>query len=134
MARISGTISQSDVRHLTPEARSAYLERLKEQCKGLYGEGVFTAYAEPNGDISYTYDHSGTFAPAPFGADLTLSDEEIEAIRHAKVFVANSAQIKLVDGVYVPLNDEAIKGDPAMTGRIKTLNVLESLIARVSAA
>lgn len=57
-----------------------------------------------------------------------LTQEEMDAIRHAKVFVANTLQIKqLPSGEYVPLDDNAAKADPAIPGRIKTLNTLESL-------
>lgn len=133
MSRVSATVAQADLRHLLPAAREQYFERLKDQCTGLYGPGIFNTVVEPNGDVSYTFDYDPHHVAAPDAPAFELTKEEVLAIVHAKVFVANSAHIKQnpATGLYEALNEEALKADPAMAGRIETLNILEALTNRL---
>lgn len=136
--RVTGTITQYDVRNLDPSGLQAKLDKLKADLRNDHGNGHFVTTTEPNGDIAWTYDYD----PLSLDGDsddenappaFELTDAEISAIDHAKVFVANSTQIKQnpETGLYEALNEEALAADPGMASRIETLNVLVSLLARV---
>lgn len=145
MARITGTVPYSDIQNLSPRALEEALTNKHRELVDKHGMGLLHTERQPNGDLTFNFDHADGFTHVPLGSHLTerdedkrlLTPEQVQAVHHAKVVLANSAGIKQVpDGEhptgsrYEPLTtDKDHKDfDPAAADVCRDINVLEAML------
>lgn len=139
MSRITGTIPFRDVQNLSTPALEEQLVRRHRELVDKNGFGLLHTTREQNGDIAFTFDYADGFTMASneLVADELLTPEQVVAIHHARVVLANSSGVKQVpDGAsptgssYEPLTDDkdSPQYDPAAAAVCRDINVLDQLL------
>lgn len=132
MARVQGTIPYSELSKVDTAHRNGIVASTVQELEKTYGVGTIQVAEQANGDWAYIYDYADVLTQQLTQHNISpvLSAEEIAAINHGRVALCNLGRVHVENGVYTA-NPEDVEADPALAGRVKSINAIEALLKRL---
>lgn len=132
MARITGSIPNSEIRNLSPRELDDALVKLHRELIDKHGYGLLHTGRGTGGEITWTFDYAVSFdnekgeSPAVNPFVEPMSDKLLDAMHTARVKLCNMSAVKLEGDHYVPVDPE----DENAANTCGAINEIERVLAK----